>query len=324
VSPKDIPTRASGGLERVKQEGAIDKERARRSFARAAASYDAAAVLQREVGARMQERLDYIRLEPERVLDAGCGTGVDVEALLRRFRKARVLALDFALPMLQRARRRGGWRRRPICLCGDLEHLPLAAGSLDLVYSNLALQWANDLKQAFAEARRVLRPGGLFLFSSFGPDTLKELRSAWAEADGVLGDGALADGAQLHGKGHVSPFPDMHDVGDLLLAARFADPVMDAELLTLTYARVDDLMRDLKAIGARNASRTRPRSMTGKGRLAAMCAAYERARRDGRLPASYELVYGHAWVPAAVEPSAGPPAGGGGEVRVSLDQIRRR
>jgi malonyl-CoA O-methyltransferase len=156
----------------------------------------------------------------------------------------------------------------------------------------------------------VLRPGGLFLFSSFGPDTLQELRAAWAEVDGA---------------GHVSPFLDMHDVGDRLLAARFADPVMDAERLTLTYDRVDDLMRDLKAIGANNASNARPRAVTGKGRLAAMRAAYEGFRRDGRLPASYEVVYGHAWTPeTSPEISMESRAGAAGEVRVPLDRIRRR
>ncbi len=285
---------------------AIDKERARRAFGRAAETYDAAAVLQREVGARMRERLDYIKLEPRRVLDAGCGTGADVAGLMQRYRKARIVALDFAVPMLQQARRQGGWLRRPGCLCGDLEHLPLASASVDLVYSNLALQWVNDLERAFAETRRVLRPGGLFLFSSFGPDTLKELRAAWSEVDGA---------------GHVSPFLDMHDVGDRLLAARFADPVMDVEQLTLTYRSVDELMRDLKAIGASNASSARPRAMTSKGRLSAMRSAYERFRQNGRLPASYEVVYGHAWIPAE---GLTAQSASGGEVRVSLDQIRRR
>ena len=283
----------------------LDKERARRSFGRAAASYDRAAVLQREVGARMQERLDYIRLAPREVLDAGCGTGVDLAGLLRRYRKARVLALDFALPMLQRARSHGGWLRRPGVVCGDLEALPLASASIDLIYSNLALQWVDDLGRAFAECRRVLRPGGLFLFSSFGPDTLQELRAAWAEVDGA---------------GHVSPFMDMHDVGDRLLAARFADPVMDVERLTLTYRTVDGLMRDLKAIGATNATDARPRTVTGKGRLASMRTAYERFRRDGRLPASYEVVYGHAWAPEQAAAEAGPA---GDEVRIPVDRIRR-
>lgn len=260
----------------------IDKDQARRAFARAADSYDAMAVLQREIGTRMMERLDLIKLVPERVLDAGCGTGAETVQLMRRYPKAQMLALDFAEPMLQQARRRGRLWRRPRCVCGDLEALPLADSTVDLLWSNLALQWVNDLDGAFNEAMRVLRPGGLFMFSSFGPDTLRELRAAWAQVDGAS---------------HVSPFLDMHDVGDALVRARFADPVMDAEHLTLTYRDARQLMAELKGIGAHNTTAGRPRGLTGKTRLAAMLAAYEQHRVDGRLPATYEVVYGHAWVP---------------------------
>lgn len=260
----------------------IDKQRAREAFSRSADSYDAVAVLQREVGRRMLERLDVVKLQPRQVLDAGAGTGIHTEALLGRYPKARVMALDFALPMLQHTQRRGRWLRRPSCICGDLESLPLADASVDLVYSNLALQWVNDLSASFAEVARVLKPNGLFMFSTFGPDTLKELRAAWAQADGCS---------------HVSPFLDMHDVGDMLVQNRFADPVMDMERLTLTYGDATTLMRELKALGAHNATQARPRALTGKRRLQAMLAAYEEFRVDGRLPASYEVVYGHAWAP---------------------------
>jgi malonyl-CoA O-methyltransferase len=280
----------------------IDKEQARQAFAKAADSYDAMAVLQREIGSRMAERLDYVKLQPERVLDAGCGTGAETRLLMQRYPRSQVLALDFAEPMLAHARKRGGWWRKPVCLCADLEGLPLADASVDLVWSNLALQWVNDLAGAFREAQRVLRPGGLFMFTSFGPDTLQELRAAWAAVDGAS---------------HVSPFLDMHDVGDLLLRARFADPVMDVEHLTLTYRDAGQLMRELKGIGAGNATSGRPRGLTGKSRLRAMLAAYEGFRRDGLLPASYEVVYGHAWAPSQ---EALPS----GEVRVALDSIKGR
>jgi len=239
-------------------------------------------VLQREIADRMLERLDYIRLEPRLVLDLGCGTGYATQGLLNRYPKARVLALDFALAMLQQARRRGRWLRRPVPLCADAEQLPLADASVDLVFSNLTLQWCNDLGQVFQEFLRVLRPGGLLMFSTFGPDTLGELRTAWGAADGYS---------------HVSPFPDMHDVGDALVGAGGADAVMDAERLTLTYPEVDRLMQDLKTLGAVNATAGRSRGCTGKGRLQAMRRAYEEHRLDGRLPASYEVVYGHAWAP---------------------------
>jgi malonyl-CoA O-methyltransferase len=279
----------------------IDKRRARRSFERAASNYDSVAVLQREIADRLLERLEYVRLDPERVLDLGAGTGYAVGALHRRYRRARVIALDFAHGMLLQARQRGGWWRRPLCVCADAESLPLADGAVDLIVSNATLQWCNDLARAFEECLRVLRPGGLFMFTTFGPDTLKELRAAWAAADG---------------HSHVSPFLDMHDIGDALVRARFADPVMDAERLTLTYGHVRDLMRDLKVLGAHNATRERPRTLTGRARLAAVDRAYETYRLDGRLPASYEVVYGHAWAPEQK-----PGAGG---IAVPLSAIRGR
>lgn len=281
----------------------IDKDQARLAFSRAAAGYDAMAVLQREIGERMAERLDLIKLIPQRVLDAGCGTGAETALLMQRYAKSQVLALDFAEPMLGHARKRGGWWRKPVCLCGDLEALPLADDSVDLIWSNLALQWTNDLGLAFREALRVLRPGGLLMFSTFGPDTLQELRAAWAAVDGAS---------------HVSPFLDMHDVGDQLVQARFADPVMDAEHITLTYGSARQLMVELKGIGAHNATAGRPRGLTGKSRLQAMLAAYEDFRRDGVLPATYEVVYGHAWVPALKA-----AVSDGGEVRVSPTAIGR-
>lgn len=259
----------------------IDKQRARRAFGRAAPRYDAAAVLQQEVERRMLERLDYIRLRPRRILDIGCGTGRAAEALLRRYPKAEVLALDFALPMLAHARRRGRWLRRPRCICGDLDALPVADASIDLVFSNVALQWSADPAVALAGMHRVLRPGGLLMFSSFGPDTLHELRAAWAGVDAHT---------------HVHGFVDMHDYGDMLVAAGMADPVMDAERIRLTYPDVQALMRDLKAIGAGNAAPARPHGLTGRARMQALARAYERYRdAEGRLPATYEVVYGHAW-----------------------------
>ncbi len=279
----------------------IDKQQARRAFSRAADHYDEVAALQREIGQRMIERLEAVRMQPELILDLGAGTGIASAELGRRYRKARVLALDFAFPMLLHARRRGSFLRKPRCLCADLEQLPLADGCVDLIYSNAAIQWSNDLGQAFREFLRVLKPGGLLMFSTFGPDTLKELRLAWSTADGFS---------------HVSRFPDMHDVGDALVRARFADPVMDVDRMTLTYQDVDGLMRDLKVLGAHNVTQGRLRGLTGKGRMQAMRAAYESFRSEGLLPASYEVVYGHAWAPLQQRE--------GSVTRVSIDQIGRR
>ena len=267
----------------------FDKALVRRSFERAAHSYDAAAVLQHEVCRRMDERLDLIKHQPTIVLDAGSGTGNALAALRARYPRARVIAFDLALGMLQQGRTRTSqpWWKSILKqtlneICGDIEHLPLATGSVDLIWSNLALQWVNDPDRAFGEFHRVLVPGGLLMFSTFGPDTLKELRTAFAQVDRHT---------------HVSRFIDLHDIGDILVKRGFADPVMDMEPFTLTYSTVHALMHDLKAIGAHNATQTRAPGLTGKSRLAAVTQAYETLRHDGKLPATYEVVYGHAWKP---------------------------
>jgi len=279
----------------------IDKRQVRRAFERAAAGYDEVAVLQRETARRLLQRLDYIQHAPRSILDVGAGTGEATLALARRYPKARTIALDFALAMLQRARRRGPWRRRLRCLCGDAERLPLADRSVDLIFSNAALQWCNDLDEVFREFLRVLSPGGLLMFSTYGPDTLRELRESWAVVDGAS---------------HVSPFVDLHDIGDAMLRAGLADPVVDVDRMQLSYATVGELMRDLKTLGAHNVTRQRPRGLTGKGQLRAMGEAYEGFRRDGRLPASYEVVYGHAWAPLQRTRD--------GVTSIPLESLRRR
>lgn len=268
----------------------IDKQLMRRAFDRAAHSYDQAAVLQKEVGARMLQRLDLMKHSPAMVLDAGCGTGMQSRALAVRYPQAAVLGLDIAPAMLQVARQHTPWWRRKLPLLsanlpryagGDLERLPLRESSVNLLWSNLALQWSNDVGRAFAEFHRVLAPGGLLMFSSLGPDTLRELRTAFAGLDGHT---------------HVNRFLDMHDLGDQLSYAGFSAPVMDMEFFTLTYTDAQRLLRELKAIGAHNVSHGRQRGMMGKARWQKMLANYETLRRDGRLPATYEVIYGHAWI----------------------------
>jgi len=276
----------------------LDEARVRRAFERAAASFDAAAALHREVGARMAERLGVVRIAPSAILDAGCGTGEALGELAARYSQAQVVGIDLVHAMASAARARtlarSGDERslervtgarmstpaRPWLICGDILRLPLRAGSVGLVWSNLVLQWVNEPALAFAEFHRVLAIGGLLSFTTLGPDTLRELRSAFASADSAV---------------HVHRFIDMHDVGDMLVEAGFADPVMDMEVLTLTYADSRSLMRELRALGASNAAVSRRRSLTGKQRWARAVAALERFRRDDRLPASFEVVYGHAW-----------------------------
>lgn len=280
---------------------ALDREQLRRAFERASAGYDRAAVLQADVRTRLLARLEYVKLAPQVIVDAGCGTGHASRELKRRYPRARVIALDIAPGMLRAALRQRSWWRPFERVCADAVRMPLPDASVDLLYSNLMLQWIDDLEGVFAEFRRVLRPRGLLTFSTFGPDTLRELRSAWASVDD---------------RTHVNRFIDMHDIGDALLRARLSEPVLDVEHFTLTYADARALMRDLKAIGAHNVTAGRPAGLTGRGRLHAMSAAYERYRSDGRLPATYEVVYGQAWGRAETARSV--------EVSVPLGMIGRR
>ena len=270
----------------------IDKARARTSFGRAANTYDAAAILQKQVREEMLNRLDLVKLTPHTILDAGCGTGAASHALQKRFVKSQVISLDFALPMLQKTRvgsdntglmhqiKRMLSGVKHNLVCADIESLPLASKSVDLVWSNLAIQWCNDLDAALLEFYRVLQPEGLLMFSTFGPDTLKELRVATGRQDGMTS---------------VSRFIDMHDIGDALVRAGFSAPVLDVERFTLTYDDVKSVMRDLKSIGAHNATDGRARGLLGRGFLQKLESNYEQYRTDGKLPATFEVVYGHAW-----------------------------
>jgi len=259
----------------------------RRAFDRAAERYEQFAVLQNEVCKRLLEKLDIVKITPEFILDAGAGTGKAIPALFERYKKAQLVALDLSEKMLGKSGRHGGFFRAPHLVCADIEHLPFADDTFDLVFSSLSMQWCNDLNAALLEAKRVLKPGGLFVFSTFGPDTLKELRYSWNKVDEF---------------NHVNQFIDMHDIGDALLQDGYAEPVMEAEVMTVTYDTVDEIMYDLKAIGANvtaaNAQGKRSRKgLTGKSVLQTVRQAYESFRQDDVLPATYEIVYGHAWKP---------------------------
>ena len=261
----------------------LDRRALLRSFSRAALSYDAAAQLQQRVRAELLDRLQYFPLDPRRILDLGAGTCQGARQLQRRFRRSQLLAIDFAEGMLRRMpHARWPWRAASITrVCADAYALPLADQSIELVFCNLMLQWCDQPERVLREIARVLRPGGLLLFSSFGVETLQELRRAWAAADPE--------------DRHVSQFADMPQLAEALTHAGLAEPVMDLEQYRLYYTDADALMRELKCLGARNALRTRARSLTGRARMQAMRTAYEGLRTPQGLPATYEVIYGAAF-----------------------------
>lgn len=298
----------------------FDHRQVRRAFSRAAPGYDQAAALQREVGARLMETLDYLADRvPQMVADIGCGPGHAAIAMQQRWPKAQVVAIDLALPMLQQARRNAGggrpaflpaflpFPRRPEAVCADARALPLRDNSVDVLFSNLCLQWVEDLPAVFAGFRRVLKADGLLVLSTFGPDTLFELRGAFSEADDAP---------------HVSLFPSIGQFGDALIAAGFKDPVLDRDEFTLRHADLAGLMRELRTLGATNAMVDRRRSLTGRQRFARAAQAYEQLRdAGGQLPATWEVVYAHAWGPPPGTPIR---VGGVDEVCVPVSKIRVR
>jgi malonyl-CoA O-methyltransferase len=260
----------------------VDTARVRRGFERAAQTYVAASPLEAEIGQRMLARLDYIRATPRRILDAGAGPAREATALLARYPQAVLVTLDFSRAMLRTARRSQGvreWlrrRARPLPVVADFAHMPLPAGSVDLLWSNMALHWAPVPGAALREFARVLAPDGLLMFSTLGPDTLKELRLA-------------AGPSQVHG------FTDMHDIGDALVGAGFTAPVMDAETITLTYADPEGLFADLRRSGQTSARADRARGLRGRGFLERLRARLVEQAEGGRISATFEVVYGHAW-----------------------------
>jgi len=274
----------------------FDRRHVRRAFSRAATSYDAAARLQRDVREHLLESLDYLdQRVPQVVLDLGSGPGHAATAMQQRWPKAQVLALDLALPMLATSKR-GRWhplRRRVQPVCADARALPLAESSVDVLFSNLCLQWVEDLPAVFAGFRRVLRPGGLLLVSTFGPDTLQELRAAFGEAEH----------SDANAIPHVSPFAAIAQFGDALMAAGFRDPVLDRDITVTRYPDLATLMRELRAIGATNALQARRHTLTGKARFARAAAAYATLAGEGMpLPATWETITAMAWAPAAGAP----------------------
>jgi malonyl-CoA O-methyltransferase len=274
----------------------LDRRQVRRRFARVAETYGEGDFFAREIDRRMQERLDYVRVDAKRVVDLGCARGASLRGLAARFPAAQQVALDWVPAMLADVRPQlPAWRRwigggsgGALTLAADAAKLPLLSRSADLIWSNLLLHWLDDPLPALAEAHRVLEVGGLLMFSTLGPDTLKELRAVFAD-----------------GYAHTQRFLDMHDIGDMLVACGFADPVMDMEVIKLTYDSFDDLLGELRAAGSSCAMSARRRGLTGRASWARARAGYEAWREDGKLPATFEVVYGHAWKVAPVKAADG-------------------
>ena len=275
-----------------------------RGFELAAAGYDDYAVLQRAVGDEMLDRLQLVRMQPTTILDAGCGTGHCTRVLRTTYKGARVIGLDRAGAMLKCAHEKKSWFEKARFLQADAMQIPIADHSIDMVFSSLMLQWCDPLA-VFREFRRILKPEGLLMFSSFGPDTLRELREAWMTIDQ---------------QPHVIDFVDMHDLGDMLMQAGFLEPVMDVDRHTLTYSNVIGLLRDLHGIGSRNIHGQRSRGLMGRGQLRKLEQSYQKfADASGRLPASYEVVYGHAWSGGNVASLDFP-----GQAEVTFDPFKNR
>lgn len=286
-----------------KMSAPIDAERVRALFAEPQ-RVAPADFLRREIAARMHERLSLVKIVPQRVIDAGCGAGPDLGTLQKTYPAAQIVGIDASPAMLEGAkapaapmRSLNGMLSRLMpakagvdLLCGDFGSLPFGPNSVDLVWSNLALHWHPQPDRVFAEWRRVLRVDGLLMFSNFGPDTFKELRTAFAALDETP---------------HTLPFVDMHDFGDQLVEAGFSTPVMDAERITVTYGTVAALLADVRAIGG-NPLATRRRGLIGRAAWRRMVDALEAMRgADGKIGLSFEVIYGHAFRPVPKTTAAG-------------------
>lgn len=261
----------------------IDKHHLALKFNRASGTYAKHAILQQTIMQRLLARLELMNIQPKTIMDAGSGIGTAAKQLGKHYPKADILNLDLSLFMLEQAKTQSPkFFSKQKFICADLEQLPFASSTVDMVFSNLVLQWCDSLVQAFSQIKSVLSKQGLFLFTTLGPDTLKELRASWAEVDDQT---------------HVNTFMDMHDIGDALVQVGFVEPVLDVEYIVCNYQDCKSLMYDLKKVGANHVNGHEIKGLGGKNKMQKMYQAYEQFRQKDQLPATYEVIYGHAWLP---------------------------
>lgn len=269
----------------------LDAALVRRRLERAGSPPAECCAVYREIGRRLFEALRPVRLQPARILDCSAAAANLRGMLAERYRKAGIVSVDEAcrpLMPLREAAGRWPWSAQTPIVAADHATLPLASTSFEIVTSNLSLHRRLRPDTVLAEALRVLSPGGVLVLSTFGPDTLAELRECWGDIDGAE---------------HVHPFADMHDLGDALMRVGFHDVVMHSERLVCHYPDLATVHADLRRLGVANASQQRPRCLRTPRQLARVDAAYERRRVDEGLPVTLEVVYAHAWRPAARETS---------------------
>ncbi|MDI9819093.1 MULTISPECIES: malonyl-ACP O-methyltransferase BioC [unclassified Legionella] len=249
------------------------------TFNKHAAEYEQAAKVQHEIGERLFERLYYLKIKPRYVLDLGCGTGLFISKLKKLYPQAEVVGVDLACAMLREAKKKQGWRRKWPLINADMGQLPFPSGLFDLIFTNQVVHWSS-MESVFREINRVMNRQGCLMFSTLGPDTFKELKQAWLEADHYA---------------HTNEFMDMHDIGDCLLREYFIDPVVDMEILAVHYSDLKQLLISLKAQGVRNINRKRNEGLTGKQSWQAFEKAYQTLCTNDKYPLTYEVIYGHAW-----------------------------
>ena len=259
----------------------IELSKLKLAFDKIAKTYEESAYLQKEVAERLLERLDLMNIKPQHVLDAGCGTGYCTRALKKKYKKASIKGVDFSTGMVKQATSENGLFNKIDYQCADINHLPYPNNYFDLVFSNLTMQWVMDPKRALLELNRVLKPGGILIFSSLGIETLTELRQSWIKVDSNI---------------HLNHFYDMQQLGDQVFASNFENTVMDRDIITMTYQSMVGLMKDLKAVAATNLNSQRAKGLFGKSRFKLLQNEYDKFRwEDGQLPATFEVIYGHAW-----------------------------